>query len=233
MGKTLSSEQARFWAGVCGLTGALLFFSGDMLFYGHLGSGATFASDALATVQQSSETRLFVGGLVGPIAACLCIIGFWHVYLHVKSEAETLGRVMLAAFFATMVTGSAVHTLWVAKGIAMKFCSSPYSTCPNVLALTTSYWDLAYYLSAAPGYLGAGLLGYLVVTGKTVYPRWTIIANPAMFLLLSMSTVYLPSPVGAILVGGSTNLSIAAFFAVSLWTQSLHGQSLLSRRILQ
>jgi hypothetical protein len=221
MSKALRSDQARFWAGICGLAGALLFFAGDMLFYGHLGSGATFASDALVTVQQSSETRLFAGGLIGPIAAGLCIIGFWHVYLHVKSEAETLGRVMLAAFFAMMVAGSAVHTLWVAKGIAMKFCSGPHSTCPNVLALTTRYWDFAYDLSATPGFLGAALLGYLVVTGKTVYPRWTIIANPAMFLLLSMSTVYLPGPVGAILVGGSTNLSIAAFFTVSLWTQSL------------
>jgi hypothetical protein len=29
-------------AGIAGLCGALLFFAGDMLFYGHLGSGAGF-----------------------------------------------------------------------------------------------------------------------------------------------------------------------------------------------
>jgi hypothetical protein len=171
-------------AGLSGLAGALLFFVGDMLFYGHLGPGEEFASGALATVQQASIGRLFTGGLVGPIAACLCIIGFWHVYLNVKPEARTPGRVMLAAFVAMMVAGSAVHTLWVAKGIAMKSCSAPDSDCANVLILTKSYWTLAYDMSAIPGWLGAALLAYLVVAGKTLYPRWTIVANPAVLLLL-------------------------------------------------
>jgi hypothetical protein len=212
------SEQTRLWTGLSGLAGALLFFVGDMLFYGHLGTGDNFASGALATVQQSSIERLFAGGLVGPIAACLCIIGFWHVYLNVKAEARTLGRVMLVAFFSMMVAGSAVHTLWVAKGIAMRFCSAPDSECANLLILTKSYWNLAYDMSAIPGWLGAALLAYLVIAGHTIYPRWAIVANPAMFLFLSTSAVYLPAPFGAIVVGGSTNLSIAAFFAVSLWT---------------
>src|SRR5450631_25147 len=107
--EALGSNQARLVAGLSGLVGALLFFAGDMLFYGHLGPGDNFARGALAAVQQSSEERLFAGGLIGPIAACLCIIGFWHIYRNVKSEAQTLGRFMLAAFFAMMVAGSAVH----------------------------------------------------------------------------------------------------------------------------
>jgi hypothetical protein len=213
-------------AGLCGLAGALLFFLGDMLFYGHLGSGNDFANGALATVQQSSRVRLFAGGLIGPTAACLCILGFWHVYINVKPEAKTLGRIMVGAFFAMMVAGSAVHTLWVAKGIAMKYCSAPDSDCADVLALTKSYWNLAYYLSAAPGWLGTLLLGYLVVAGKTLYPRWTTMANPAFVLLISTGAIYLPAPFGAVLVGGSTNLSIATFFAVSLWaTHSLRSNA--------
>ncbi len=214
-----TSDKAGRWAGVAGLAGALLFFTGDMLFYGHLGPGSTFASGALATVQSSSDARLFAGGLVGPIAACLCIVGFWQVSRNVKPHAKTLGRLMFAAFFVMMVAGSAVHTLWVAKGIGMKYCSAPHSDCAPVLELAKSYWNLVYVLSAAPGYLGAALLGYLVVFGKTVYPRWAIAANPAVFLLFLTGAIYLPAPIGAILilVGGSTNLSIAAFFAASLW----------------
>src|SRR5438477_6043223 len=50
-----------------------------MLFYGHWGSGATFHQGMLTILQQASRTRLFVGGLVGPVAACLCLIGCWHV----------------------------------------------------------------------------------------------------------------------------------------------------------
>ena len=66
-------------ASISGLAGALLFYAGDMLFYGHLGSGANFHAGMLNTVTRASDLRLFAGGLVGPVAACLCIIGFWHI----------------------------------------------------------------------------------------------------------------------------------------------------------
>jgi hypothetical protein len=211
-------HKAHVLAGWCGIAGALLFFTGDMLFYGHVGPGSTFASGALATVQRSSIERLFAGGLVGPIAAGLCIIGFWNVYQNVKPEAKALGRLMFAAFFIMMVVGSAVHALWVAKGVGMKYCSAPYSDCAPVLELAKQYWGLLYVMSATPGYIGTALLGYLVISEKTIYPRWAILFNPAVFLLLlSLGAGRMPSPFGAILVGGTTNLSIATFFAISLF----------------
>ncbi len=222
----LKSHKARVLAGVCGLAGALSFFAGDMLFYGHFGPGSTFARGALTTIQHSSDAKLFVGGLLGPLAACLCIVGFWHVYRNIKPDAKILGRLMFAAFFFMMVAGSAVHTLWAAKGIGMKYCSEAQSDCETVLKLTKTYWNLAYALSAAPGYMGTALLGYLVVFGKTIYPRSTILANPAVILpLLSLGARCVPSPFGAILAGGSTNLSIASFFAISLLVTMRRGDN--------
>ena len=108
--------------GLCGLAGALLFFAGDMLFYGHLGSGPDFHQGMLVTVIHASRERLFAGGLVGPFAACLCIVGFWHVYRNVRPSYIVLGRLMFALFAVLMVAGSAVHTLWTARGLAIKYC---------------------------------------------------------------------------------------------------------------
>jgi len=110
-------EAEMGWGG-----GALLFFVGDMLFYGHWGAGAGFHEGMIETVRNASPGRLFAGGLVGPFAACLCIVGFWHVYLNVRPSQEFVGRVMLALFAVLMVCGSAIHTLWTARGLAMKFC---------------------------------------------------------------------------------------------------------------
>jgi hypothetical protein len=93
--------------------------------------------------------------------------------------------------------------------------------CTNVLALTKRYWELAYDISAAPGRLGTVLLGHLVIAKKSLYPRWTLIANPGVALLILTGAIYLPSPFGAILVCGTTNLSIATFFAASIWTTRL------------
>jgi len=81
----VATEGKRRAAGIAGLCGALLFFSGDMLFYGHLGSGPGFHQGMIATVQNASLARLYAGGLVGPLAACLCILGFWHVFPNVRT----------------------------------------------------------------------------------------------------------------------------------------------------
>jgi hypothetical protein len=205
-------------AGLCGLAGALLFFAGDMLFYGYFGAGAGFIEGMHLTVKAASLERLFAGGLVGPAAACLCIVGFWHVYRNVRSEAALAGRIMFASFFMLMVAGSAVHALWTAKGLAMKFCTGPVPDCATLRAAIQSYWTIAYNMGATPGYFGAAMLAILVVLGKTRYPRWTILANPAALILLSPLAERVPSPIGAVLVGGSANLAIAIFFLVSCVT---------------
>jgi len=73
-------------------------------------------------------------------------------------------------------------------------------------------------LGAIPGYIGAVLLLGLVLLRKTYYPRWTAIASPAVLSMLSFLAARVDSPLGAILVGGFTNLSIAIFFLVSVST---------------
>jgi hypothetical protein len=211
-----SSDKIRRLTGLSGFAGALLFFAGDMLFYGHFGSGADFAVGMLATVVRASSARLFAGGLVGPVAACLCMVGFWHVYLNIRPLGVLAGRIMLVTFWVLMVAGSAVHTLWTARGLSLKYCYGVGGPCSDVIIAMKGYWTAAYSLGAIPGYLGAGLLLILVLTGKTWYPRWTALANPAAIMALSPLANRVPAPVGAILVGGFTNLAIASFFLISV-----------------
>jgi hypothetical protein len=101
----------------------------------------------------------------------------------------------------------------------MKFCY--YNDDVGCQALPTavdSYWNLAYNIGAVPGYFGAILLLGLVLLGKTWYPRWTVLANPAALMLLSPVAERMPAPLGAVLSGGFTSLSIAVFFLVSAVT---------------
>ena len=217
--KLSSSERCRRLAGIAGLCGALLFFAGDMLFYGHLGSGTGFHQGMVTTVRNASLARLYAGGLVGPFAACLCILGFWHVSLNVRASHARMGRVMLVAFALLMVFGSAIHTLWTTKGLALKYCyGNDDAGCRAVAQAINQYWDIAYYFGAVPAYFAFILLVALVLFGKTWYPRWTVLSNPAVLLLFSPLAERTPAPLGAVLLGGFTNLSIALFFTVSIWT---------------
>ena len=215
----VAAERNRRLAGVAGLFGALLFFAGDMLFYGHFGSGVDFHQGMLDTVRHDSLARLYAGGLVGPVAACLCILGFWHVHRNVNSPRGFFSRLVLVSFAVLMVFGSAVHAHWTAKGLAIQNCSgSDDASCRALLPAINSYWSLAYNLGAVPGYLGAILLIGLVLFRKTRYPKWTVLANPAFLILLAPLAEKIPAPLGAILVGGSTNLAIAFFFLISVLT---------------
>lgn len=147
---TEAASRNRRPSGAAGLCGALLFFAGDMLFYGHWGAG--FHEGMIDTVRNGSLARLYTGGLVGPVAACLCIVGFWHVYLNVRPSQALIGRVILVAFVVLMVFGSAIHTLWTAKGLAIRFCYfNDDAGCHAMVRAVDSYWDLAYNLGAVPG----------------------------------------------------------------------------------
>lgn len=218
-GNSEPSNMVRRLAGLSGVAGALLFFVGDMLFYGHFGSGEAFPELMRATVMSESPNRLVAGGLVGPVAACLCIVGFWHVYLNTSPSGLFLRRLIFALFAALMVYGSAVHTLWTAKGLTMKYCYDPSASCSELAGAIKSYWELVYTLGAVPGYIAALLLLALVILGKTYYPRWTALLNPALLIgILTPVSVRVSSPLGAILVGGLANLSITIFFIGSLVT---------------
>src|SRR5206468_8654859 len=116
-----STHQTRRLAGLAGLLGALLFFCGDMLFSGHLGAGATFHEGMQRVVRGASLTRMFTGGLLGPPAACLCIIGFWHVGQNITPRSPLLGRLVFYTLASMMVARSAVHALFVPRGLSSRY----------------------------------------------------------------------------------------------------------------
>jgi len=210
------SRTTQRFAGLAGLTGALLFFCGDMLFYGHFGAGATFHEGMERVVREAPLARLFTGGLLGRPAACLCIIGFWHVGQNIAPRSPLLGRVVFYTLAAMMVVGSAVHALWVARGLATKYEEPLRAYLPDLFVALRRYWEVAYDLAAVPAYIGAVLLLFAVLFRRSVYPRWTVLANFGLLSLLEPLATQVPAPLGAVLVGGYTNLSIAVFFLASV-----------------
>jgi hypothetical protein len=204
------------WAGVAGLAGALLFFCGDMLLNGHWGAGSTFREGALRMLHESSPRRLFIGGLLGPVAGCLCVLGFWHVRQNLVGRSPMVGRIVFFALAAAMVAVSAVHALLVPLALARGYSDAHGGTAQELLEALRNYYGLTYSLAKGPAYLGAILLLILVVLGKSAYPRWTALANFGLLLLLEPLTDWVPAPLGAPLVGGFESLCLTLFFLVSV-----------------
>src|SRR5262249_20403993 len=127
----------------------------------------------------------------------------------------------------TMVIGSAVHALWVPRGLAIKYSDQVAAIAPELIAALKNYWSLAYKMAEVPAYAAAILLLVVVLLGKSRYPRWTAVANFGALSFLEPLAERIPAPLGAVVAGGFTNLSIAVFFIVSVastWRRE-HGDS--------
>jgi hypothetical protein len=129
-----------------------------------------------------------------------------------------LGWLTFLSGCAMMVAGSALHALWAPRGLAYRYAEQAYPA--ELVGALRDNWQAAYYVAAVPAYICSLLLLVAVLLGRSLYPRWTALANFGLLSLLSPLAQRVPSPFAGILVGGFTNLSIATFFlvsALSMW----------------
>ena len=76
-----------------GLSGAILMFIGDMALYY---SKEDYVADGtlnpiIDIMKTESRTRLYVGGIMGPVAAFLYCIGYYHLVLVMNEQYQILG----------------------------------------------------------------------------------------------------------------------------------------------
>ena len=201
-----------------GLAGALLMFAGDMLLYY---TPEDFACDPKSSAEEKINAiidvmkrlpakRVMTGGMIGPVAAFLYCVGFYHIVLMTREQAHTLA---MAAFLLScfgIITGGAYHSHCAYLGLlgddrnrdalnaAMKF-----------------FQKLPLILYAGEG-LGFLLLIFLIVTGRTVLPWWMFLLSPGMLFLLKPFVARLPKGIRVIISGGWTNLISVIYFSAVL-----------------
>lgn len=210
--------MSRQTAGLLGLLGAVLLFAGDMLLYGHFGSGSGFKVGERIVALEAPLLRLYLGGLLGPLCACLYLFGFWHVYQNVSSRARWAGRLVAGGFAIVMVIGGAYHVLWATRLLAMRFSEQAPAVQSELSKAIGQYMGLTFTVAAVPFVAASLILLMVVLTGRSNYPRWTVLANPGLLMVFKPLTSYIPGPLGGIIWGGYYNLVFCLFFAVSLAT---------------
>jgi hypothetical protein len=207
-------------AGIIGLLGALLMFTGDMLLYGLFGSGAEFLNVYKKVTAAASLSRLIVAGIIGPVAAFLYLFGLWHVYRNLEQSGRILAKIILGALTLAIIVGGAYHAFWPAYSLVLKAKAAATAGAIDGLEILDNhlreYMEKLYLVAEVPGFFGAALLFYAVLFRKTNYPRWMVLLNPGLLMLLEPLAEKIPAPIGAVIVGGYFNLTFVIFFAASL-----------------
>lgn len=209
-------KRYNFVAGGIGLCGALLMFAGDMLLYGHFGSGSAFIEKYRDVIASASPARLYIAGLIGPVAASLYLIGVYHLYLQLRPAPKFIRALTAGSFAVMFVVAGAFHATWGAYAFVIQAAASTSTLSQELTNNIVSYMNKLYFLAEVPGYVGAILLFFLIALNKTCYPRWSILINPGLLMLLSPLASSIPAPLGAVIVGGFFNLTFAIFFTQSL-----------------
>ena len=201
-----------------GLAGALLMFAGDMLLYytpedfacGPKSSAEERINAIIDVMKELPAGRVMAGGMIGPIAAFLYCIGFYHIVLMTNEQTYTLA---MAAFLLScfgIIIGGAYHSHCVYLGLLGDDGGR------NALNAAMKYFQKMPLILYAGEGIGFLLLIFLIVTGKTVLPRWIFLLSPGMLFLLKPAVSRLPKGARVIISGGWMNLISVIYYSAVL-----------------
>ncbi|MCG8573657.1 MAG: hypothetical protein MI810_02140 [Flavobacteriales bacterium] len=196
-------------AGIIGVLGALIMFAGDMLLYFTTEPISNFEEELVNVMGGISESRLFLGGILGPFAACMYVFGFYQVYLAIKPTYKKLARIVFGILSVGIVFGGAFHSHFTFLGIM----SSQGHT--QALEISEGYSILTFSIMFIPGTIAYITLAYLILTNKTYYSKWMVLFSPIVLFWFSGLMELLPQPFMMIFAGGWSNIVFIIFFSVS------------------
>ena len=206
-----------------GLAGALLMFAGDMLLYY---TPEDFACDPKSSAEEKINAiidvmkglptrRVMAGGMIGPIAAFLYCVGFYHIVLMTGETSHTLAMTAFLLSCFGIITGGAYHSHCAYLGL---LGDDQYRNTLNTASKYFQKLPLILYAGEGIGFL---LLIILIATGKTVLPRWMSVLSPGVLFLLKPVVGRLPKGIRIIVSGGWTNLISVIYYVALLLAVSV------------
>jgi hypothetical protein len=231
--------------GVAGCCGALLMFVSDLILYypsraAHRTAAVYFRAidphgDSLGAspMGEVSEARLVLGGVLGPIAACLYALGFLSLYRGLRPEAGALGPALAAGgHAAAMAIGAVYHAQFAYTGFIARALAAahepdhpPHPALGALLALLAQHrrYMLTVYRSAlAPAAVGTLAFVGTLFGRETAYPAGMALLAPALSAPLKLLLRRLDLG-DLVLCGRLTNLWNALFLGAAAWSVARAG----------
>lgn len=197
---------------IIGLIGALLMFMGDMVLYY---SKDDYVSDGtlnpiIEIMKEESRGRLYAGGIIGPLAAFVYCIGYYHLVLVMNEQYQTMGWICFFINCLGIICGGAYHSHCAYLGLITRHDAK--------VALEEIHKYLNVQKVVAFGLQGIGflLLAIYIVLQWTIFPWWVAMFSPGILFLLFPFTRKLQKGLHMIIGGGWTNLISVIYYGVAL-----------------
>jgi len=209
----------RLWiraAGIAGVLGGLMLFTGDMLFYYHADS-----TNLKLNMGNVSELRIMLSGLTALFASWFYMLGLVQVYYAFKPAGAKARNAVLLSFGAILIAYGVIHGAYVAIAVTSKLAVQHQLDIDTATRLAVKT-NLLLRLFVYPAFAVLSIVFIMQVwKKKTLYPRWIILFFPLVpFVFRGLLKKALSGSALVIFDGGFLNLILVIFFlasTVALW----------------
>jgi len=201
-------------AGVLGLLAAILVGAGEFLL--HFDALGRFAEGgAYEFMRGINAERTTIGHFIGVLSAPFYIIGFWHIMKMLEPANPLASRIA----FTIMSYGIIVGAVWIGSRAGI-------STVVNIGSMTDpmsfiSLYELRYenllQVTRLAVLIFSVIFIWLVLSGRSYYPRWMALFNPILLILASFAIWMIAPVVGVYLMPIALNVAFALLFLFSIY----------------
>jgi len=206
----MTDRRDAILTGLVGLLAATLVGAGEfMLHFDPLvryGQGFDFFKGV-------TESRATAGHFLGVLGVPLYVVGAWHIFLMLRPA----NRFWATLAFFVMAYGCIVGGVWIGSRATAAFL---VNTIPeDVLASAIGLYELRYEslltVVRSAILVLSGIFVWLILTGRSNYPRWMAALNPIILILASFLVFWLAPGIGKYLMPIALNVAFLILFSVS------------------
>jgi hypothetical protein len=200
---------------VAGLAAAIITGAGEFLL--HFDPQARFG-DGFAFMAGIDEQRTTIGHYMGVIGAPLYAVGAFHLY-QMLSPANKRWAFIL---FLTMAYGCAMGGVWMSSRASISaIVNAPqYAELGHLVELYNLRYETLLNVMRAVILFVSAVFIWLVLTGRSLYPKWMALFNPILLIAMSFIVYLMVPSVGKYVMPIALNVAFLIIFSLSIWFAS-------------
>ncbi len=203
-------------AGLAGCLGAILVGIGEFSMQFAPNSDIMDVTDYLYFNEVSPE-RLSFGHFLAVLSAPLYMLGYWHL----SKKLEPAGPKQSKAFFLIGAYAFAVGTAWIGQRFFLATTVHSIAAGQDLKALLMIFSEhnepFVNVLRLAMLIVSA-LWIKLILSGKTAFPKWMAIFNPAVLLVTMVMLYIFKTKIGLYVFPVAMNATHFIIFALAMFT---------------
>lgn len=205
--------------GLIGIAGVILTIISDLILLGKPGNAFSFFKMGTESLADIAQWRITLGAFIGAVALPFQIAGIISIYHGLKPSGRIMPLIAVIADAHALIMGVAFHISYAFIGSVWKQhygAGHANQITSDILKTFDFYWRVILIIAIAELIVSSVIFVFLVLTGKTLYPKQMAALSPvSIFLLMYPLIIIIPAPLGGYVAPTYLNASTMVFISIS------------------